>query len=445
MIHSLRFRFIIAFISVILVTTGTIFGFFYLRISSEIRQFEERADVVRIARMEQALSLYYHDKQGWEGIQPYVEQMGELYSREIVLADNSDTVVAATEVELVGGELTPDSAGEIISLPWSRKPLGTLYLGPQTPLDPISAWRLYGPIHGAVLGGLLIGGGAALAITFLLSRRILKPIKALTVAAGRFGRGDFSRRLKLKDKSEVGELARAFNSMADDIEHAEQIRKNLVADVAHELRTPISNLQGYLEAVRDGVVQPDAETIHSLSEEASSLARLVDELQDLTLADAGKLEMSRQPEDIAALINKGVKALAAKATAKGVSLSADLPPELPLADIDCHRISQVLRNLLDNAVAHTPQGGSVTVSAIRRGKQVEVSVADTGEGIPAKELTNIFERFYRVDKSRTRATGGSGLGLTIAKRLVEAHGGKIKAKSQPGKGSRFTFTLPVAE
>jgi len=155
--------------------------------------------------------------------------------------------------------------------------------------------------------------------------------------------------------------------------------------------------------------------------------------------------MSRQPEDIAALINKGVKALAAKATAKGVSLSADLPPELPLADIDCHRISQVLRNLLDNAVAHTPQGGSVTVSAIRRGKQVEVSVADTGEGIPAKELTNIFERFYRVDKSRTRATGGSGLGLTIAKRLVEAHGGKIKAKSQPGKGSRFTFTLPVAE
>jgi len=429
MIHSLRFRFIIAFITVILVTSGTIFGFFYLRISSEIREFEERADVARIARMEQALSLYCYNEQGWEGIQPYVEQMGDLYSRDIVLADNSGKVVAATEVELVGNELTPDASVEIMFPPWSHEPLGTLYLGPQA----------------AVFVGLLIGGGAALAITFLLSRRILKPIKALTIAAGRFGRGDFSRRLKLKDKSEVGELARAFNSMADDIEHAEQIRKNLVADVAHELRTPISNLQGYLEAVHDDVVQPDAETIHSLSEEASSLARLVDELQDLTLADAGKLAISPQPEDIAALINKGVKALQAKATARGVSLSANLPPELPATDIDSHRISQVLRNLLDNAVAHTAQGGSITVSAIRRGKQVEVSVTDTGEGISAKELTNIFERFYRVDKSRTRATGGSGLGLTIAKRLVEAHGGKIKAKSQPGKGSRFTFTLPVAE
>jgi signal transduction histidine kinase len=190
---------------------------------------------------------------------------------------------------------------------------------------------------------------------------------------------------------------------------------------------------------------PDADTIRSLDEEATLLSRLVDDLQELSLAEAGELKLDCQAEDITRLIQQIVAAVKAQAMPKEVSVSIDLPDKLPAVNIDSHRISQVLRNLLENAVAHIAKGDSITVTAREQGNWVKVSVADTGEGIPAKDLSNIFERFYRVDKSRTRATGGSGLGLTIAKRLVEAHGGEIRAQSEPGKGSCFSFTLPVSE
>jgi len=219
----------------------------------------------------------------------------------------------------------------------------------------------------------------------------------------------------------------------------------MVADVAHELRTPLSNLKGYLEAISDGVVTPDEKTIRSLSEEASTLSRLVDDLQELSLADAGEIKLVREPADIVGLIKDTAAGMKAKADARGIVLTDDLPAKLPAVNIDSQRIRQVLSNLLENAVAHTDKGGRITVAAREREGQIQVSVADTGEGIPAKDLPLIFERFYRVDRSRTRKTGGSGLGLTIAKRLVEAHGGTIEVKSEAGKGSTFTFTLPVSE
>ncbi|MEA3254097.1 MAG: ATP-binding protein, partial [Chloroflexota bacterium] len=250
---------------------------------------------------------------------------------------------------------------------------------------------------------------------------------------------------QVKDRSEVGELAQTFNSMAGELEKAEQLRRNMVADIAHELRTPLSNIRGYLEAVRDGVVKPDVDTIQSIDEEAVLLSRLVDDLQELSLAEAGELKLVRQSENIAELIKQTVAAVQAQAVARGVSVSIDLPDELPAVNIDSRRISQVLRNLLENAVAHTDKGDTITVIARQQGGWIEIAVIDTGEGIPADDLPNIFERFYRVDKSRTRATGGTGLGLTIARRLVEAHGGKIEVQSEPGKGSRFSFTVPTSE
>jgi signal transduction histidine kinase len=191
-------------------------------------------------------------------------------------------------------------------------------------------------------------------------------------------------------------------------------------------------------------MKPDAATIRTLSEEAALLARLVDELQELSLAEAGELKLVYQAEDISALVRQTASPWESQAAAKGISVSLDLPEGLPAVYIDWQRVSQVLHNLLENAVAHTGRGGKITISAATRGGWVEVGVRDTGEGIPAQDLPNIFERFYRVDKSRARATGGSGLGLTIAKRLVEAHGGRIEVESELGKGSRFTFTLPVA-
>lgn len=311
--------------------------------------------------------------------------------------------------------------------------------------DPTSPYGLFAPISRFLLWGGLLAVAVALVITFVLSRRILAPVKALTLTARRLGKGDFSQRTQVKDKGELGELAQAFNSMADDLERAERLRRDLVADVAHELRTPLSNIRGHLEAVADGVIAPDAAAIRSLSEEAELLSRLVDDLQELTLAEAGELTLHTQPEDVSELINRVVAATQVSTVAKGVALSVDLPAGLPLVNIDSQRISQVLRNLLDNAVAHTARGGTITVAAGQQDNWLQVTVADTGKGILPEDIPNIFERLYRVDKSRTRAAGGSGLGLTIARQLVEMHGGKIEVDSEPGKGSCFTFTLPVAE
>ena len=447
MVHSLRFRLLASFTLVILVTTGTVFFFINQATQNEIRQFGERMSQMRTVRMEAELSRFYLSQRGWKGIQPYVEQWGNLNQQRIILTDADGVVVADSAGELLGKLYDPDSPGTPLSAPWQARAVGTLHIAPEPSpgLDFTSLQVTFKAIGFFFIWGGLIAVAIALVMTFFLSRRILAPVRSLSSAARQFGRGDFSQRVPVKDRSELGELASTFNSMADDLERAEQLRQNMVADVAHELRTPLSNIKGYLEAVRDGVVEPDADTIHSLDEEATLLSRLVDDLQELSLAEAGELRLACRAEDVGELIRQTVAAVQAKAAAKGVSIATGLHDSLPLVHIDKHRIGQVLRNLLENAVTHTPPGGTITVTAGRHGTRVEVSVADTGEGIPAEDLPNIFERLYRVDKSRARATGGSGLGLTIARRLVEAHGGTLMAQSELGKGSHFVFTLPLAE
>jgi len=446
MIHSLRFRLVVSFTLVILVVIGSVFFFINRATQAEIRQFVELVAQMRAARMEIGLSGYYSQRGDWEGIQPFVEQWGNLYEQRIILTDANGIVVADSEGDVLGESYAPDSPGRPLSPPWETDAIGTLYITPESAdVGLIALQILFKEIGLFFIWGGLIGVAVALVITFLLSRRVLAPVKALTSAARQLGRGDFSQRVEVKDKGEVGEMANTFNFMASDLEQAEQLQRNMVADIAHELRTPLSNLRGYLEAVRDGVIKPDADTIRSLDEEAALLSHLVDDLQELSLAEAGELKLVCQAENIGELIKQTVGGLQAQATTKGLSVSVDLPDRLPAVNIDSPRISQVLRNLLENAIAHTAEGDAITVTAAQQGNWVEVSVVDTGEGIPAENLPNIFERFYRVDKSRARTTGGSGLGLTIAKRLVEAHGGTIQAQSEQGKGSRFSFTVPVAD
>ena len=278
-----------------------------------------------------------------------------------------------------------------------------------------------------------------------LSRRILRPVETLTAAARRMEKGDLSQRVEAQSSDEIGELARAFNAMADGLNRLEELRRNMVSDVAHELRTPLSNIRGYLEAVRDGVVEPKPEVIDSLYEEAMLLNRLVDDLQELALAEAGQLTLERQLVAPAGLANRAVEAARGQASASGIALRTDLPERLPLVNVDPQRIGQVLGNLLSNALTHTPSGVEVVVTARADGSEVQLSVSDTGEGVRPEHLPYIFERFYRADRSRSRTTGGTGLGLAIAKQLVEAHGGRIEVESEVGQGTRFTFTLPVAE
>ena len=443
--YGLLVRLLLAFTLVIVVTIGSISFFLYQTTKSELSRLEQRNEDMQAGRIEFELGQYYAGAGSWEGIQPFVEQWGNLYAWQIILVNKQGVVVADSEEELLGSYYYSDKPGRPISTLWGGGSAGTLYIIEGEPeVDIASLAILYNTMGRFFLWGGLVAVLIAFLLTFFLSRRIVAPAKALTVAAGQLGRGDFSQRVEVKDKGEFGELARAFNTMAGDLERAEELRQNMVADVAHELRTPLSNLRGYLEALSDGVIKPDAKTIRSLSEEAALLSRLVDELQELSLAEAGKLKLNRRAEDINELLERTAAALAGQVATKGISLSIELP-ELPKVHIDCHRIRQVLRNLLENAIVHTDRGGSITVAAKGLDGWVEVSVTDTGEGIPAEDLPNIFERLYRVDKSRTRATGGTGLGLTIAKRLVEAHGGRIEARSKRGKGSRFSFTIPVWE
>jgi signal transduction histidine kinase len=293
--------------------------------------------------------------------------------------------------------------------------------------------------------GVLVGGGVAVALALAFSRRILLPVAALTAAARRMERGDLSQRVAVHAQDEIGQLAHAFNAMADGLARTEQLRRTMVTDVAHELRTPLTNLRGYLEALRDGVAQPRQKVIDSLYEEALLLNHLVDDLQDLTLAEAGQLSLYRQPADVPALLTAAAQALGPRADLKHISLTVDHVADLPLVDVDPKRIGQVLRNLLANAITYTPEGGSVRLSAEANADAVTIRVHDSGVGIAPAHLPNVFERFYRVDPSRARATGGAGIGLAIVKRLTEAHGGTVAVQSAPNRGSTFSFTIPVAQ
>lgn len=447
MIHRLWFRLALTFAVIILVTVGTIYLFVSQRTGAEIERYQEETADYRATQVRGSLYVHYWDhNHSWEEVQPLVMQTARWSATHIILVATNGTVIGDSKEQLLGTGNYSDSSVAPIQLTEGQESLGEVYIIPDLAAEPYATFR---KLSASTSRFLLVGGslaiGIALLLTFVLSRRMTSPIGVLAKAARRLGHGDLSQRVGLRGEGEVTALAEAFNSMAADLEYAEQLRRNMVADVAHELRTPLSNIQGYLEAIRDGVVEPDAAAIRSLSEETYLLSRLVNELQELSLAEAGELKLVYQGEDIANLVRQAVTPWQPQLTAGEISLSLELPDNLPLVTIDWQRVNEVLHNLLKNAVAHTPKGGAINVAAGAKGKWVEVSVSDTGEGIPAEDLPHIFERFYRVDKSRARATGGSGLGLTIAKRLIEAHGGTIAVQSKLGEGSRFSFTLPVAE
>jgi two-component system OmpR family sensor kinase/two-component system sensor histidine kinase BaeS len=242
--------------------------------------------------------------------------------------------------------------------------------------------------------------------------------------------------------------------MATDLAEAERLRRNLVADVAHELRTPMSVLQGNLRAILDDVYPLERTEVASLYDETRLLSRLIDDLHELALAEAGQLPLHVQPVDPVDIIQTTVANMAVVAESEDVNLSVDLPDPggLPLVQADPDRLAQVLRNLLANALRHTPTGGQVTVGAEPSSDEpgfVQITVTDTGEGIAPEDLSCVFDRFWRADRSRSRdqsgIRAGAGLGLTIARQLVEAHGGRITVESAPGQGTRFAFTLPVAQ
>ncbi|MFC1927091.1 sensor histidine kinase [Chloroflexota bacterium] len=447
MIHRLWFRLGLIFAAIVLVTVVTIYFFVSQRIAVEVEDYATTYQQNLAVQVRSKLYVHYFQQgYSWDGVQSLVEDTADVTGTRIILAAGNGTVIGDSAKELLGMNYT-DSSVSPVELIWRGEVIVRAYIivDPTAGASVAPFLRLSASINRSLLLGGSLAIGIALLLTFVLSRRMMSPIGVLAGAARRLGRGDLSQRVHLQGEDEIASLAQAFNSMAGDLEYAEQLRRNMIADVAHELRTPLSNIQGYLEAIRDGMVEPDGAAIRSLNEETALLSRLVNELQELSLAEAGELKLVYQTEDIAGLVRQAVTSWQPQLTAGGISLSLEVPDDLPPVNIDWQRVNEVLHNILENAVAHTRKGGTIKIAASQKGKWVEVSVSDTGEGIPAEDLPHIFERFYRVDKSRARATGGSGLGLTIAKRLIEAHGGTIVVQSKLGEGSRFSFTLPVAE
>jgi signal transduction histidine kinase len=257
--------------------------------------------------------------------------------------------------------------------------------------------------------------------------------------------GDYSQRVETRNRDEVGRLAVAFNRMSAELEQVEQSRRDLVANVSHELKTPIAAIRAHLENLLDGVERPDPQTLEVMLTQSERLGRLVEQLLDLSRLESGEVPLHREDVQLAPLVSQVVSEIEVSSTGREVRLARELPEDLPMVDADRERVHQVLFNLVDNAVRFSPEGGEVTIAAHRHNGTIEVSVADTGLGISSEHLPRLFERFYRVDTARAREDGGTGIGLAIARSVVEAHGGHIRAESEPGKGSVFTFDLPVAD
>ena len=293
---------------------------------------------------------------------------------------------------------------------------------------------------------LLITAAATIGMTagagYAASRTVTRPLQALTGAARELGHGARGRRVATNGRGEVGELAEAFNAMADGIERQETLRQALISDVAHELRTPIHNMVGQLDAVADGLLEPDPTTLGSMRDDALLLGRLVTDLNDLAQAEAGQLPLHPARVDLVALLDGVVRSSRRRAEAAGVSLTLEASAAAVELTADRERLAQVAHNLVDNAITNTPRGGAVTVLVPTDPEHVTFEVRDTGRGIAPEHLPHIFDRFYRADPSRSRATGGAGLGLAIVQRLVRAHRGTVEVESVLDEGSRFTVRLP---
>jgi signal transduction histidine kinase len=299
----------------------------------------------------------------------------------------------------------------------------------------------------ALMYAALAATVVAVLLSLYLSRSVIAPVQAMSRATQRIADGRYDERVQARGDDELAQLAMRFNQMAEKLSAVEDMRRRLIGDVSHELRTPLTAIKGSMEGLMDGVLPASAETYQQIHVEADRLNRLVDDLQELSRVESHAYELELKPVDVSSLAKIVTKRLAPQAEAKGIFLDLELPPDLPRVLADEDRAVQVLTNLTGNALRYTSQNGRVTLSAKRSNDEVQISVHDTGAGIAPEHLSHIFDRFYRVDKSRSRqAGGGSGIGLTIARALVEAHGGRIWAESAgEGQGSLFAFTLPAAK
>lgn len=469
LLRSLRVRLLLMFMFVVIVTLATVAIIQEQTTASAFQNYTNNAKEIyqvrgRVGQVIYGILASYQNRD-WKGVKTQMTLVASDNQMRVILVDSNNRVVFDSndfsQQKTKNASKGPDTPGQSTtqltpallassSLPVMLIPTNTPLssLVPPSPPSNTTSTTLSQNFLNAIAHSLwivaVLAWLLALLLTLALSNHILKPVRELTRIANRMEQGDLSQRIRIRTKDEMGSLAHAFNTMADSLARSEQLRRNMVSDVAHELRTPLSNIRGYLEALKDRVIDPTGEMIASLYEESLLLSRLVVDLQELSLAEAGQLRLARVPLFLDEIIVKAVSALLLQAEKKQLTLHVEIPSCLPKVEADAERIGQVLRNLISNAITHTPPGGEITINARANDGEVLVCVQDSGEGIEARHLPYIFERFYRTDASRSRATGGSGLGLAIVKQVVEAHGGQVDVQSSLGRGSSFSFTLPVS-
>jgi two-component system OmpR family sensor kinase/two-component system sensor histidine kinase BaeS len=394
-----------------------------------------------------ALSLFYAQNGSWDKLRDFWANRNRIFTlapeiniKVSVLDENHKPIDANTTL--------PDDPARSAELPIkvNDEIKGYLLLDQSAlPPEPRPDAALIARVLGLLIIFSALTGLMSIVVGTLLSRSLTAPLNRLAEVAHSIGSRKQYQQVKEEGTLEVRELARAFNGMTTALQESETLRRNMVADVAHELRTPLTVLQGNLSAILDGVYPMNREEISSLYHQTTVLNRLVNDLHELSQAEAAKLPLNKQHTVIGALLRDQVNTFSTIAEAEGVTLAFEETPNLPPLMVDPVRISQAVANLVSNALAHTPKGGKVRVTVGRNNTALQIRVEDTGEGISAEHLPYIFDRFYRADPSRTRATGGAGLGLAITKALIEAHGGSISANSEgiAGKGSTFEIVLPI--
>ena len=375
--------------------------------------------------------------------------MGGMDQR-LILADARGVVIADSASSqdgeaLIGTQLSAAELAGGAPVSVGGRSVGTLIVTPGEQRSGSNPGATFlSTVQRSIVISVGIAGLVGVLLVSLFFFQITAPLRQMQRAASAIARGDLSQRVPVGAKDELGHLAETFNQMAGSLAQAEALRQKLLADVAHELRTPLAVIQANTEGMQDGVLPLDLEQINTIHAETLMLARLINDLRLISLAESGELRLERHPAQIGALLQMAVDRFQPQCAQKAVELSCVLEDSLPPVNIDVDRINQVLNNLISNALRYTPEGGQIILRAEQGpDSSIQVSVSDSGPGISSEDLPWVFDRFYRADKSRARASGGSGLGLAIVKQLVEAHGGAVKAESPAdgGRGARIVFTV----
>ena len=455
--RSLTLKLALAFLATSVL--GTALAAFLIR-ASVAQSFDDYVlEQQRSAFVAQA-AAYYEANGGWQGVERVLGSPGPRGGRSkpaprshgeapgagftpFALVDRNGRVVMPAQGYPPGAAVSQADLARGTLVLVGDEPVGTALTVEPEPFRDLAEERYLASTDGALAIAGVVSVGIALALGVALARLITRPAREVTAAAARIAAGDLAQRVPVRSRDELGVLAAQFNRMSADLERATALRRQMTADIAHDLRTPLTVVAGYLEALRDRVLPPTPERFATMHAETQLLLRLVEDLHTLSLADAGELPLQRRAVAPAHLLERVAAAYGHAAERQGVVLAVTASPAAANLSGDSEQLARALGNLVSNALRHTPRGGRVTLGACPAVSGVELSVSDTGTGIAPDHLPNIFERFYRADAARTAEAGGSGLGLAIVKSLVEAHGGRVAVASVPGQGTTFTLTLPA--